>query len=337
MPTKIQLMRGNKVNLPILSQGEAAFTLDSKELFIGDGTANYNMTPTTANLLVNGNLQIATSQDSTETITITAGSGQYIYGCYYLSNDASAAGSITVSRNSNPSLPITITSTGGRPTLEYRTKLARTPTSTGFSYLQPNQNQDVTLSINIQNSLTLPLTYRWGLASSLGTQIAAVGINRYATTFTMSYPVYNTYNSMQVILFRTDSDFTGSVSLGDFKLELGKGATPFVPNPLSADACSISQTFQASGLGARCTKVTSDQLEFSINNPIPYPYNYGPRNINVTNVVITDLLGNVATGFSLSSATIDESSNLILIEFVKTSHLLTDASGSMLITVDARP
>lgn len=40
MANKIQLRRGVKANLPVLSAGEPAFTTDTKQLFIGDGTTN---------------------------------------------------------------------------------------------------------------------------------------------------------------------------------------------------------------------------------------------------------------------------------------------------------
>lgn len=37
---KLQIKRGNKVNLPTLSEGELGYTLDKKELYIGNGTGN---------------------------------------------------------------------------------------------------------------------------------------------------------------------------------------------------------------------------------------------------------------------------------------------------------
>ncbi len=40
MANKIQFKRGVKANLPTLSVGEPAFTTDTKEFFIGDGTTN---------------------------------------------------------------------------------------------------------------------------------------------------------------------------------------------------------------------------------------------------------------------------------------------------------
>ena len=43
MANKIQIKRGLKSNLPILDSAEFAFTTDSKEVFIGDGSTNYNL------------------------------------------------------------------------------------------------------------------------------------------------------------------------------------------------------------------------------------------------------------------------------------------------------
>ncbi len=40
MANKIQIKRGAKANLPVLSVGEPAFTTDTKEFFIGDGSSN---------------------------------------------------------------------------------------------------------------------------------------------------------------------------------------------------------------------------------------------------------------------------------------------------------
>ena len=40
MSNKIQIKRGLKANLPVLNEGEPAFTTDTKEFFVGDGTNN---------------------------------------------------------------------------------------------------------------------------------------------------------------------------------------------------------------------------------------------------------------------------------------------------------
>lgn len=40
MPTKIQLRRGYKTNLPILDSGEPGFVLDTEEFYIGKGDKN---------------------------------------------------------------------------------------------------------------------------------------------------------------------------------------------------------------------------------------------------------------------------------------------------------
>lgn len=44
----LRLFRGNEGNLPLLVAGEAAFTLDSHRLFVGDGTTNWGFWPKTA-------------------------------------------------------------------------------------------------------------------------------------------------------------------------------------------------------------------------------------------------------------------------------------------------
>lgn len=45
MANKIQLKRGVKANLPTLSAGEPAFTTDTKEIYVGDGTNNIRINP----------------------------------------------------------------------------------------------------------------------------------------------------------------------------------------------------------------------------------------------------------------------------------------------------
>ena len=46
MANKIQLRRGMFANLPTLSVGEPAFCTDTKQLFIGDGTNNIDLSAT---------------------------------------------------------------------------------------------------------------------------------------------------------------------------------------------------------------------------------------------------------------------------------------------------
>lgn len=46
MANKIQLRRGAVANLPTLSAGEPAFCTDTKQLFIGDGTTNIDLSAT---------------------------------------------------------------------------------------------------------------------------------------------------------------------------------------------------------------------------------------------------------------------------------------------------
>ena len=40
MTNKIQIKRGNIINLPILDSGEFGFTIDTEEVYIGTGTSN---------------------------------------------------------------------------------------------------------------------------------------------------------------------------------------------------------------------------------------------------------------------------------------------------------
>ena len=48
MASKIQVKRGNKADLPILSDGEYGFCQDTSEIFIGNGGTNIKIYPTTS-------------------------------------------------------------------------------------------------------------------------------------------------------------------------------------------------------------------------------------------------------------------------------------------------
>jgi len=55
MSQKIQVKRGVKANLPVLSVGEPAFTTDTNEIFVGNGTTNIGLAKTdTATTTSNG-------------------------------------------------------------------------------------------------------------------------------------------------------------------------------------------------------------------------------------------------------------------------------------------
>lgn len=64
MANKVQIKRGNKANLPILSDGEFGLCQDTKELFIGNNGTNINLTDKNSNdhfyrqAIMNGNFDI---------------------------------------------------------------------------------------------------------------------------------------------------------------------------------------------------------------------------------------------------------------------------------------
>lgn len=73
MANKIQLKRGLKANLPVLSVGEPAFTTDTKEVFIGNGTGNTQVATTdyVNNSVTTGNSATASKLETPRSITAT--------------------------------------------------------------------------------------------------------------------------------------------------------------------------------------------------------------------------------------------------------------------------
>ncbi|MEM1484497.1 hypothetical protein V6615_06400 [Oscillospiraceae bacterium PP1C4] len=337
MPTKILLKRGLKSNLPILNAGEAAFTTDTKELYIGSGTDNYSMSPSGVNMIVNGNFQISlTDEDGTyQSRVVTPGQGTYLYGNFYLSNAAGAAGNITVTRTYTNGF-ITLVCTNAIPTLEYRERLPVYKSSaSGYSVAQPNLSQYLTLSYDASNSTGSSVTVQSGTPTSLGSLLIPSTSKRIAYTFQMT-SCTNGY--MSIILLKMTSSFNGSFTVGNFKLEQGLYSTKYTPNPTSYDLSCLNQVYQWFSYMSTPAAIDADYLYVVIPTSLaPYSSSAPPYRTALISTSIKYYNNyTLITGFT-TTATYLSAYRYIGINCYKQNHGLTTATITVQGYLDLRP
>ncbi|MEG1010057.1 MAG: hypothetical protein RSF67_09655, partial [Clostridia bacterium] len=151
----IKLKRGARASLTTLNTGEAAFTIDTKELFIGDGSNNINLTPFNKNYLVNSNFQyplITSDIINYSSIFLQAYAKKYIYGNYFVSNSTPSNGTISIDLSTNSNGMCRFTCNNAVPKIDYRLKLPRYKSgSNTYDYSSPLENKVLTLSFDVKN------------------------------------------------------------------------------------------------------------------------------------------------------------------------------------------
>lgn len=262
MPNKIQLKRGNKSKMPILAVGEPAFSTDTKELFIGDGSTNQYFNNANENLIINGNFQVVYEDFdvSTGNIIITPGKAKYIYGNYYISNDATSTGNITISKPLNGM--VTIVSTNAKMTLEYRERLPEYKTGVldNYAFTLPFLNQIMTLSFDYQNNGS-DVSFLTGNGVDNSNSITLKnGKNNLSNTFNMKYKQKGSDYYMGILLLSNNVSSSYQISIGNFKLELGNTRSSFVPNPLYLDILALEQVYKIYNATTRSTNANSRSI-----------------------------------------------------------------------------
>jgi len=77
MSNIIKFLRGAEADIPVLNQGEPAFTTDTHKVFIGDGAANYQLAMVADKLSV---FAATTSAELAGVISDETGSGLLVFG-----------------------------------------------------------------------------------------------------------------------------------------------------------------------------------------------------------------------------------------------------------------
>lgn len=336
MPTKIQLKRGMKQNLPLLNAGEGAFTTDTKEFYIGTGTKNYNMSPIGENIIVNGNFQISLTEEdgAYPTRQVVPGEGTYLFGNYYLQNDASASGNITITRTYTDGM-ITLSCDNAIPTLEYRERLSRYVSALDtYSSVKSNLNEMFTVSYDAYNSTASDVTVQCGIPASLGNLVIPTTNTRVNYTFQLTNYVGD---YMSVVLLKLTTAFSGSFTVGNFKLEQGEYSSKYTPNSAVYDLACLNQVYQGFSTYVTPYKQDTNNLYFLISNHIGFPYGEDYTAI-LDEVMVMDLSndGAIETGFTNSIA-MNTTYNMLEVTSTQNSHGLTQAAACIKGFIDLRP
>lgn len=331
MFSTILFKRGKKVNLPILDSGEFAFTSDSNELFIGDGSSNYNLTTSRRNYFMNSNLQaILESTDYTDNSdhTILASSGRYIFGNYYLSNGSTGTVDYYMPTSTNKLMQLV--SSSATPSLSYQSKVP----STNYSALA---NKIVCLSFDIQCSSNL--TFSCGIPGNLISQTINAGTQRVSASFTASLTTLagKNFTSLNIVIFKVSTPISMTISIGNFKLELGSTPTVYTPNALYQDVILLKNSVSYHRSILRCSAYTANTFSFFFD-PLIYIYNSPPiltlESIHLYNLTVPDPIIEIQGFTSTISYT---SNNYVSIVSTKANHGLTDISADIRVKIDNRP
>lgn len=296
---------GNSTNLPTLSAGEMAFANDTNHLFVGEGTYNLNMTPIQKNLLINSNFQVPLeSTDSTSASNnLSNGTGRYIFGVYYLYNDASSLGVLSYSIPTETNQLITFNS-GSIPGLNYQVKLM----SDNYSYLD---GTTVTLSFDSQS--TSAVQFSAGIPWATVTRTIPVGYSRNSVTFTFNATTLSGKSapSFNITLFKANAALPSALSIGNFKLEVGSIATSYSANSLSYDVSMLKEHYFIIIDGVRNSDGVYNKLFFYYFCKSNI-YNIPPQ-VKKVEVSIYNLSGSKITYYSDSNITVSYNSTLKLI------------------------
>ncbi|MEG2310893.1 MAG: hypothetical protein RSB76_02780 [Clostridia bacterium] len=336
----IKLKRGNKTSLPILNAGEAAFTMDTKEFFVGDGINNFSMTPINNNILVNSNFQhsLAISEVvNSGGTSLIGGVGKYIFGNYYVSNKTGTSGIVNIFGPQNSSGRLIFMCNDGYPTLEYRVKLPRIYQSSKYKYISLLDNHILTLSFDFINNTSNLLTFFTGQPNSLKSITMPNGSTRFSTTFTYNKTTLSPSNidCMDIVIAKFDTSTNASFEIGNIKLEESSKQTPYYINSLQQDMASIETTYKIINTVLKATVITQNTLEFHIQNDMSLLYDYNPR-FNILSTILLSNNGTAQTSYS-PEVSYDTRYNTIKILVNKNAHGLADASLAVKLEIDYRP
>lgn len=330
--TTIKLKRGPKSNLGLLSSGEPAFTTDTKELFIGDGTTNNLINSSTAstigNFLTNGNFQVLDDVKlNTGNDVVVGGTSKWLYGPYifqnYGVNDLTIKSSAVGVSEPEGMLSFASTQTT-RFSIGYRHPLS-------YTGLHSLTGKTVSLSFDydiVGQPSPVNFTYGMGGATKSGT-LPANSRGRWSGSFVVTQT--NPISNIEYYLFdMTDTFNTAAypVRFGNFKLELGNTATPFVPFPYLVDRAAVNVLYKRVSTVTRVSKVQANTLSAPFGETINSDFNIGgttpPRfTLGLTTSVIK-LDGTLVTGFGFSVVT--QSPGNYVIQASKNAHGMTDGS-----------
>lgn len=123
MASKIQVKRGNKADLPILSDGEFGLCQDTGEIYIGNGSANLKIFPTTS--IAAGNVTVTDAGGMFESTTAEGALAELATTILEIlsgviavgkADDADTVGGFTVAKNvpSNAVFTDTVTTVNGK-------------------------------------------------------------------------------------------------------------------------------------------------------------------------------------------------------------------------------
>lgn len=338
MAQKIQLKRGNRKNLPKLSLGEPAFSLDTKELFVGNSVINQQI-QARENIIVNGNFQVVCENFDavTNKIVIAPGTSRFIYGNFYLSNATTSLGNITVSSPNNGF--ITIECMNAQMSFEYREKLAEylIGSTQTYSSIRSLLNQDVTLSFDYKNTGN-SLNFSSGSSVSVLNNISIpAGTGTISNNFLMRYATLGSVHSTRIVLLSTLQNSTYTISIGNVKLESGTYKTPFSPNPMYTDILAIEQVYKVYDASIRCLNGNVGDifnLYFPVSVPICFKNSTAKITINKSTIYSYD--GIQQTGFTLGSSYLSDYS-CIQFQAKKPNNLLKEIYLIINFSLDLRP
>lgn len=334
---KIQIKRGNKKNLPILNPGEPAFTLDTKELFVGDGVMNNKIMATNKNLIINSNFQVSldTFDNGTNTITLLPGESKYIYGNYFIQNLSSSIGSVVISRTFTDGM-ITIVGINSSISLEYRERLPRYTSTTGqITYIKPLNGKVLTLSYDVTNTTSPLSNIKAGVENNLVSYSLNMETIRKAITFTMSYSDSGAYPLHKIILFALNTNRSFSIMIGNIKLEESTVATLYSPSPLYYDVAMLNRTYFSCNAITRSIQVTTNAVKFSIPVTIPQYYNYSVKFFNES-LILSSINGATQFGYTVTNTYLEKTTS-VEINCTKLNHGMTDAYILARQFLDLRP
>lgn len=325
----VKFKRGTKSNLPAsFSLGEPRFTTDTNELYIGTGTNYTKIEPIGENLLINSNFQVpveATDNTDLGNNTISNGSGRYIFGHFYLSNAATTTSTITYYRPNDSNDLLQLTCSGGIPSLSYYTKL---PTMNFY----PLESKTVTLSFDTVS--TSVISYQSGPPNTtLVSGQIPIGTARNSISFTYTSTTLSGRSniSMNIVLFKCSSSFSGTLSIGNFKLEQGTKATYYSPNPIEEDIMMLKEGYDVINDRKRIC-LTTDTKQIYFDSRV-YIYNMPPT-LRVTRNIVYDMTGTVAPGYS---AGVYFNVNSLNADLRESGSGVTDGSVDVQIVIDNRP